>query len=345
MKSDIHPDYAPIVFRDLASRRDLPDPFDRDQRQDHRAGRQDLPGHRRRDLVGVAPVLHGQAAHPRLAPAASRSSTRATRASASSTAHCIVAKGDRLRPVALRVSRGTGRLQNSVAPARRDAHSGSSSSRVGEPARPGCRRAGRSSSSSSISPWGSISAAVSRANTAAETSVLPRRPPRPGRHRGIRPTISSSSRPSSSCSSRVSASSADSPGSSLPPACMNDVAAGLAHEQAATVVVCHDRGRDPQHGCRGGRFSGSGSWLRRRLPAPTPIPAPTAIPAPTPSTTRPLDEAVDSPARPPLLDLDRVDLDAHHVDRDQGHPAGFDDPGRIRLVDGRHRRTARRPAR
>src|SRR5690606_36162235 len=33
------------------------------QRQDHRAGRRGVPGHRRRDLLGLAPVLHGQAAH------------------------------------------------------------------------------------------------------------------------------------------------------------------------------------------------------------------------------------------------------------------------------------------
>ena len=63
MKTDIHPDYKAVVFRDLGSGETFLTRSTVVERQDDRARRRRVPRHRRRDLVGIAPVLHGQAAH------------------------------------------------------------------------------------------------------------------------------------------------------------------------------------------------------------------------------------------------------------------------------------------
>ena len=63
MKTDIHPDYQAVVFRDLASGETFLTRSTVTSDKTIELDGVELPGHRRRDLVGVAPVLHGQAAH------------------------------------------------------------------------------------------------------------------------------------------------------------------------------------------------------------------------------------------------------------------------------------------
>ena len=63
MKTDIHPDVPAVVFRDLASGETFLTRSTVSSDKTIELRRFDVPRHRRRDLVGVAPVLHGQAAH------------------------------------------------------------------------------------------------------------------------------------------------------------------------------------------------------------------------------------------------------------------------------------------